>query len=84
MQIDAVDAGRDVQAERLLHEAERLLRDSEEERVSRNAMPYASQAQRAKFHQLAKEHKISPRVVAEFDKASKGMKLPKRVKPKKR
>jgi len=46
-------------------------------------MPYKSQKQRAKFHALLKQGKISPEVVAEFDKASKDLKLPKRVKPKK-
>ena len=45
-------------------------------------MPYKSQAQRGKFHELEREGKISPAVVKEFDKASKGMKLPKRL-PKK-
>lgn len=46
-------------------------------------MPYKSAAQRGKFHELEKEGKLSPKVVNEFDKASKGMKLPERVKPKK-
>lgn len=45
-------------------------------------MPYKSAAQRAKFHILEKQGKISPAVVQEFDRASKGKKLPKRVKPK--
>ena len=44
-------------------------------------MPYVSQAQRGKFHLLEKEGKISPEVVAKYDKASKGVKLPKHVKP---
>jgi hypothetical protein len=39
-------------------------------------MPYASKAQQGKFHALLNEGKISPKTVAEFDKASKGMKLP--------
>jgi len=39
-------------------------------------MPYESDAQRKKFHVLLAEHKISPKVVAEYDAASKGMKLP--------
>ena len=46
-------------------------------------MAYKSDAQRRKFHQLAKEGKISQATVDEFDKASKGKKLPERVKPKK-
>jgi len=44
--------------------------------------PYKSDAQRRKFHALLAEGKISPEVVAEYDKASKGKKLPNRVKPK--
>jgi hypothetical protein len=39
-------------------------------------MPYKSKAQAAKFHILEKQGKISPAVVEEFDKASKGLKLP--------
>lgn len=46
-------------------------------------MPYKSKAQQAKFHELAKEGKISSKTVKEFDSASKGMKLPERVTPKK-
>jgi hypothetical protein len=46
-------------------------------------MPYKSKAQAAKFHILEKEGKISHKVVAEWDKASKGKKLPKKVKAKK-
>jgi hypothetical protein len=42
-------------------------------------MPYKSASQRAKFHILEAEGKIAPEVVAEFDSASKGMKLPKHV-----
>lgn len=42
-------------------------------------MPYASDAQRKKFHVLENEGKISPKVVAEFDEASKGQKLPAKV-----
>lgn len=45
-------------------------------------MPYRSQAQRAKFHELQKQGKIDPKVVAEFDQASQGLNLPERVKPK--
>ena len=39
-------------------------------------MPYVSEAQRGKFHVLEKEGKIAPKVVAEFDSATKEMKLP--------
>lgn len=39
-------------------------------------MPYESEAQRGKFHELLRQGKISPAVVAEFDRASAGMKLP--------
>lgn len=39
-------------------------------------MPYKSKAQAAKFHILEKEGKISKSTVKEFDKASKGKKLP--------
>ena len=45
-------------------------------------MPYKSDAQRKKFHVLEKEGKISHKTVAEFDRASKGKKLPEHVKPK--
>lgn len=41
-------------------------------------MPYKSQQQRKFFHTLtAKKSGITPEVVNEFDKASKGLKLPK-------
>lgn len=43
-------------------------------------MPYKSDAQRRKFHQLLKEGKISAKTVAEFDQASRGKHLPERVK----
>ena len=46
-------------------------------------MPYKSEAQRKKFHALLNEGKISAKTVKEWDKASKGKKLPKRVKKKK-
>ena len=46
--------------------------------------PYVSNAQRKKFHQLEKEGKISHKVVKEFDRSSKGKKLPERVHKKKR
>lgn len=42
-------------------------------------MPYVSQAQRGKFHILEKQGKISHATVAEFDQASKGLKLPRHV-----
>ena len=42
-------------------------------------MPYASNAQRRKFHELLEQGKIKPEVVAEFDAASKGLKLPDHV-----
>lgn len=45
-------------------------------------MPYKSDAQRKKFHALLSEGKIDKSVVDEYDKASKGMKLPERVRPK--
>jgi hypothetical protein len=45
--------------------------------------PYSSDAQRKKFHVMEKKGEISPKVVKEFDKSSKGMKLPKKVKKKK-
>jgi len=47
-------------------------------------MPYKSGAQRKKFHAMEKRGEISSATVAEFDKASKGKKLPARVKPKRR
>ncbi len=46
-------------------------------------MPYKSDAQRKKFHVLESQGKISKKIVDEFDKASKGMKLPEHV-PKKK
>ncbi len=46
-------------------------------------MPYKSQAQAGYFHaNEGKKKGITKKVVDEFDKASKGMKLPKRVKAK--
>lgn len=41
--------------------------------------PYKSKAQQAKFHAMLNEGKISKTVVDEFDKASKGKKLPDKV-----
>jgi len=46
-------------------------------------MPYKSDAQRKKFHALLERGEISKKTVDEFDKASKGLKLPERVTPKK-
>jgi len=43
-------------------------------------VPYKSKAQAAKLHILAKQGKIDPRVVTEFDNASRGLKLPKKTK----
>ena len=44
-------------------------------------MPYVSQKQRAFFHTAtARKKGISKATVEEFDQASKGMKLPKKVK----
>jgi len=45
-------------------------------------MPYVSEAQRRKFHMLLKQGKISAATVKEFDEASKGKKLPERIKAK--
>ena len=42
-------------------------------------MQYKSDAQRKKFHALLSDGKISPKVVLEFDEASKGKDLPERV-----
>jgi len=47
-------------------------------------MPYASNAQRKKFHVLEKEGKISHKTVKEWDKSSKGKKLPQHVHKKKK
>lgn len=46
-------------------------------------MPYKSEAQRRKLHELASQGKIDKKVVDEFDKASRGKDLPERVMPKK-
>lgn len=45
-------------------------------------MPYKSEAQRKKFHAMLQRGEISKKTVNEFDTASKGLKLPKRAKPK--
>jgi len=39
-------------------------------------MPYKSEAQRKLFHHLAKQGKLAPSVVAEYDRESKGKRLP--------
>jgi len=43
-------------------------------------MPYKSDAQRRYFHYAEKAGKISKKTVKEFDRASKGKKLPERAK----
>ena len=43
-------------------------------------MPYKSKAQAGFFHSNVGKKGITPKMVSEFDSASKGMKLPKRVK----
>lgn len=43
-------------------------------------MPYKSDAQRRLFHVLEKRGKIKSSTVKEFDEASKGKKLPEKVK----
>ncbi len=52
--------------------------------MEKTSMPYKSKAQAAKFHEMEKEGKISPKTVKEFDKASKGKKLPETVPTKKK
>lgn len=47
-------------------------------------MPYKSDAQRRKFHAMLKQGEISKKTVEEFDEESKGKKLPKRAKPRKK
>jgi len=47
-------------------------------------MPYKSNAQRKFMHVAEERGEISPKVVKEFDKASKGKKLPEKVKKKKK
>ncbi len=42
--------------------------------------PYRSEAQRGKFHAMKERGEISPATVKEWDKASKGKKLPEKVK----
>lgn len=45
-------------------------------------MPYKSEAQRKFFHAAEKRGEISKATVSEYDKASKGKKLPQKVKKK--
>lgn len=45
-------------------------------------MPYKSRAQQRYFHAAEARGEISKKTVNEFDKASKGKKLPKRAKKK--
>ena len=47
-------------------------------------MPYKSDAQRRFFHAAAKRGEISKKTVSEFDKASKGKKLPEKIKKNKK
>jgi SAM-dependent methyltransferase len=47
-------------------------------------MPYTSDAQRRKFHAMENRGEISPRVVDEFDRASREKKLPEKKKPTKK
>jgi hypothetical protein len=47
-------------------------------------MPYKSDKQRKFFHAAEERGEISHKTVKEFDKASKGLKLPEYVKDKKR
>lgn len=47
-------------------------------------MPYKSEAQRRKMHELARQGKISQADIKEFDAESRGKHLPERVKPKKK
>jgi site-specific recombinase XerD len=42
-------------------------------------MPYASEAQKRWFHWAAKNGKIDPKVVEEYDRESEGKKLPERL-----
>lgn len=47
-------------------------------------MPYKSKAQSGYMHAAMERGEISPKVVKEFDRASKGKKLPAKVKKKKK
>ena len=44
-------------------------------------MPYKSEAQRRKFHQLEKQGKISSKTVKQWDKETGKKKLPERISP---
>ncbi len=46
-------------------------------------MPFKSKAQRRKFYAMAKRGEISKRKVKEWEKKTKGKRLPERVKKKK-
>jgi hypothetical protein len=50
----------------------------------RNPVPYKSKAQMMKFHAMEQRGEISRKTVREFDEASRGKKLPQRVKKKKK
>jgi hypothetical protein len=45
-------------------------------------MPYKSKAQRKKFHAMAERGEISRSTVREFDRSTKGKKLPERTRKK--
>lgn len=47
-------------------------------------MPYKSEAQRKKFHAMLKRGEVSRKTVDEWDRKSKGMRLPEHVKKKKK
>ena len=47
-------------------------------------MPYKSDVQRRKFHALLQRGEIPVQTVAEYDRASKGKRLPERVRRRKR
>ena len=47
-------------------------------------MTYKSDAQRRKFHAMLNRGEIARKTVAEWDRESKGMRLPERVHPKKK
>jgi hypothetical protein len=47
-------------------------------------MPYKSKAQERAMHAKAERGEIPASTITEFDKASKGKKLPERAKPKKK
>ena len=46
-------------------------------------VPYKSEAQRKKFHEMAARGEISQKTLQEWDSSSKGLRLPERLKPKK-